>query len=161
MYLGMLFALFVALPLASIAIERTRGRSMAGLTELALKWFVFWAVGVRLFTAGASQVMRPDFTAASIFQISDPVVIPFIQELGFANIAMGLMAMISLGAASWRRAAALLGFVFFGAAGVRHALSAEAFNTLKLAAMASDLYIAAVLGVLLALSLRGSRPPHP
>ncbi|MCC5995400.1 MAG: hypothetical protein JJU18_03390 [Oceanicaulis sp.] len=161
MYPVMLFALFVVLPLASIAIERSVSRLQTGWIELALKWFVFWAVGVRLFTAGSSQVIRPQFTAGEIFQISDPVVIPFIQELGFANIAMGLVAMISVVAAPWRRPAALIGLVFFGAAGVRHAFSADAVNMLKLAAMTSDLFIAALLGVLLALSLRAARSSKP
>lgn len=157
MYLVMILALFVVLPLASTVLDRFLRPAPATWLDLTLKWFVFWPVGVRLLTAGLSQVTRPEYTAGEIFQIHDPVVIPFIQELGFANIAMGLVALASLLVAPWRRAAALMGVVFFGAAGIRHALPGEAMNTLKLIAMVSDLYIAILLAVLLVLIWRRSR----
>jgi hypothetical protein len=140
----------------SILIERS-SRPGQDLVWLAGKWFVFWGVGMRLFTAGVSQTVRPEFTAGTIFGIDDPAVLPFIQELGFANIALGLMALLSLAAASWRKAAALAGGIFFGMAGIRHALSPKEMTDLRAIAMVSDLFIALVLFAFLFFSWRQLR----
>jgi hypothetical protein len=157
MYLFVIVALFGVLPIASIVIEASRRGEGRDLVELALKWFVFWGVGMRLFTAGVRQTIQPEYTAGEIFGIADPVVLTFVQELGFANISMGLLGLVSLLVAPWRRAAALVGTVFFGIAGIRHALEAEKATELQMIAMISDLFIALVLGVLLLLSLRRAR----
>ena len=60
------------------------------------KWFIFSAVGLRLFLAGIKQVKDPGFTAKQIFHIESPESYPILRELGFANICFGLVGIVSL-----------------------------------------------------------------
>jgi hypothetical protein len=61
-YLAIVVLLMLVLPLASLLIEtREPGLVLVG------KWWNFWAIGVRLFTAGLRQVAKPAFTAEVIF----------------------------------------------------------------------------------------------
>jgi hypothetical protein len=73
----------------------------APLMALVGKWFTFWAVGVRLFLAGASQVFRPQFTLQGILGVKDPGANVIVRELGFANISMGTLGLLSLVYPAW------------------------------------------------------------
>ena len=64
--------------------------------ELFGKWFIFSAVGLRLFVAGLQQSTKPQFTAKEIFHIDNPESFPIVRELGFANICFGLVGIVSL-----------------------------------------------------------------
>lgn len=66
------------------------------LTLLAGKWFTFWAVGVRLFLAGVSQVFRPQFTSEGILGVKDPDAKVIVREVGFGNLSMGTLGLLSL-----------------------------------------------------------------
>jgi hypothetical protein len=69
MYLATILLWMLVLPAASVAVEALRAPGAADLMALIGKWFTFWAVGARLFTAGAMQTFRPQFTAGSIFDL--------------------------------------------------------------------------------------------
>ena len=56
-----------ALPLLSILIEWLCINGSGDPVALIGKWFVFWAVGVRLLLASSRQVAQPAFTAQTIF----------------------------------------------------------------------------------------------
>ena len=60
----------LVLPAARVIVEALWFGSAADVMLLVGKWFVFWAVGVRLFIAGVRQA-QPQFTAKSIFEIKD------------------------------------------------------------------------------------------
>lgn len=150
MYLLMIVALFAVLPVASIVVTWFVRPGLRHALPLVGMWFTFWAVGVRLFTAGLNQAVNPVYTAESIFEITDPVVLPFIQELGFANIAMGAIALVSLFVATWRPAAATVGAIYFGLAGFRHLIAGGDFSDLRIIAMVSDLLIFVLLAIYLA-----------
>ncbi len=149
MYYGMIIGCFVVFPIISIIVaharERHRGET-PDLWELILRWFTFWIVGVRLFIAGVSQAVRPEFTAETIFDTTDPAVLPFISELGFANIAMGLVGLLSIKLRSWTPPAALLGAVFLGLDGIRHVADGGAFTADRAMAAGSDLVALVILG---------------
>ena len=67
-YLIVVVLLMLVFPLTSIAIVHVV--FMVPISwGLIGKWFVFWVVGVRLFTAGIRQVLKPAFTAQEIFHI--------------------------------------------------------------------------------------------
>lgn len=140
--------LFMAvLPLVSILLE---AMAFPGTPWLALvgKWFVFWGVGLRLLTAGIKQVVDPSFTAR-LFKIADPSADKIVVELGFANIAIGTLAVLSIVFPAWVPAAAFAGFVFYALAGIQHVLNRDRSDA-ENAALASDLVMAAVLAVYLA-----------
>jgi hypothetical protein len=151
MYLGIILALMLVLPVGSVAVERLAVPESA-LLPLVGKWFVFWAVGCRLFAAGVRQVLSPDFTARGIFGIGDPAAGRLVVEIGFGNLAMGAIALVSLVRPGWTAAAAMAGCIYLGLAGLAH-LRNRGRNRAETIAMASDLWVAAVLAAYLASAL--------
>lgn len=142
MYFLVVAALTFLLPLGSAALE---GGVPDWLTCLG-KWTAFWATGVRLFTAGASQVFRPGFTLKEMFEIEGEGATPVVQELGFANIAMGALGLSALINPMLAFAGALVGGLYYGLAGARHVADrVHKRNALRTAAMASDLWVFVVL----------------
>lgn len=90
--------------------------------ELFCKWFIFSAVGLRLFLAGIKQVKNPEFTAKQIFHLDSTDSFPILRELGFANICFGLVGIVSLFRPDWRIVSAFASGLYFGIAGVQHGL---------------------------------------
>jgi uncharacterized protein DUF6790 len=88
--------------------------------ELFGKWFIFSAVGLRLFLAGIKQTADPAFTTQEIFQIKDTESFPIVRELGFANICFGLIGIISLFMPQWRIVSAFGSGFYYGIAGFQH-----------------------------------------
>ena len=146
MYLFVILATMLVLPVASIGAELAlHGGS---LPALAGKWFTFWGVGVRIMLAAVKQMARPEFTAR-ILGLTDPRAHIVVRELGFANAAIALLALLSLAWPAFLVPAALAGAVFLGLAGVQHACVAER-NGKESIAMVSDLGLAVVLALALA-----------
>ncbi|MET0743678.1 MAG: hypothetical protein ABWY78_09935 [Microvirga sp.] len=155
MYGWMIVGLMGVLPIGSILAEWLLfpgGAGAAALVPLVGKWFVFWAAGVRLFLAGLRQIADPAFTAQTIFRIADPGAGVIVQELGFANVAIGILGIVSFLHGAWIVPAALAGCVFLGLAGGRHVLNANRTRT-ETIALVSDLWIAAVLAAFLVATL--------
>lgn len=94
--------------------------------DLFCKWFIFSAVGLRLFLAGIKQVKNPEFTAKQIFHLDSPDSFPILRELGFANICFGLVAIVSLFKPNWRIVSAFASGLYYGIAGVQHGLKKTA-----------------------------------
>jgi len=84
------------------------------------KWFIFSAVGLRLFLAGLKQIKNPEFTAKQIFHIDSTESYPILRELGFANLCFGLVGIISIFKPEWRIVSAFASGVYYGIAGVQH-----------------------------------------
>jgi len=144
MYYAVVAALMFILPLSSIALEACRLPHMT-LPILAIKWFGFWAVGVRLVLAGLRQIIQPAYTANVILGVKTEESLVLVRELGFANLAIGCVALTSLVLPSWRMPAAAAGCVFYLLAGINHALQSHR-NRLEHVAMGSDLFVGIVLG---------------
>jgi hypothetical protein len=150
MYVVMVIALLFVFPLVSVAIQLPAG-GHAALTAVTIlpviaKWYVFWAVGVRLFIAGVRQMVQPRYTAETILGIKGADALLLVRELGFANTAMGSAGLVSLFAPAWVTALAMIGAIFYGLAGINH-LRHQPRNKLQNVAMVSDLIAALVLGV--------------
>ena len=69
MYLAVIVLLMFVLPIGSVVVEAGRSAAAPELIFLIGKWFVFWAVGIRLLLAGIRQIAKPAFTAEAIFKI--------------------------------------------------------------------------------------------
>jgi hypothetical protein len=151
MYFLVIALFMLVLPSASIAIEANLLGSGADLVALTGKWFAFWGIGWRLGLAGFRQAFNPAFTANDIFEIDDPRVLPIVRELGFANLALAALGLFAL-APNWTPPAALAGAIFFALAGWKHVIAPER-NLTRTVAMVSDLFIALVLAIYLALML--------
>ncbi|MBS0431406.1 MAG: hypothetical protein JSS21_03220 [Proteobacteria bacterium] len=142
MYVIMVVALLFVSPCVCIVVETGIGHA-AFSSDLALKWFVFWAAGVRLLLAGGRQSLQPAYTAHRILGLKTDEALVVVRELGFANLAIGAMGVASLWLPAWRTAAAAVGAIFYGLAGIQHVFQQR--NRLEDVAMVTDLLAAVIL----------------
>lgn len=115
--------------------------------------FVFWAVGIRLLAAGLSQILRPGFTSQGILGTKDGSANQIVQELGAANVGMGVIGLVAtLWLAEWIPAAALVACIFLGFAGLRH-VAKKGKNVNEAVATYTDIFVALVLAAYLVATL--------
>jgi hypothetical protein len=143
MYLLFNVLLLLVLPVVSIIIALAM-HPVADIVMLIGTWFVFWAGGVRLFIAGIRQTAKPAFTASEIFELSDSGAHKIVRELGFANLSIGALNILTLLAPAWLVPAALVSGLFYAFAGIGH-LRNSGRNGRQTTAMIGDLAIAVVL----------------
>lgn len=147
MYLAAIVLLLLVLPAASVIVE---AYVVPGADSLALigKWFTFWGVGVRLFLAGASQVFRPQFTTEGILGVKGESAYVLAREIGFGNLAIGTLGLLSLAFESWLVPASLAGGLFYGLAAADH-VARKGKTTKEWVALVSDFFLCIVLAVFL------------
>ena len=97
------------------------------------KWFIFSAVGLRLFLAGVRQITKPSFTAREIFHIDNSDSFPIVIELGFANLCFGLIGIVSLFKPEWRIVSAFASGLYYAFAGLMHLIKKPAGTNEKFA----------------------------
>jgi hypothetical protein len=154
MYLAIVLLTMLVLPLGSVAEHALNGA--APLMMLTGKWFVFWGVGARLGLAGLRQVCQPRFTARDIFRIEGDEALPLVRELGMANLGAGLVGLLSLARPGFVTPIAIWAALFYGAAGVQHVIERPRTRN-EAIAMASDLWMFAILAVVAVAGLWGGR----
>jgi len=146
MYIVALIVLMGVAPLASIAVDALISGKQADYLFLITRWFVFWAIGARLFAAGVKQTLDPAFTAETIFGVFDKSSHRLVSEIGFGNLAIGTLGLLTILRTDWVVPAAIVGALFLGLAGLKHAL-----NTIRTGheniAMMSDIAGATVVGL--------------
>jgi len=142
MYILVVGLTMLVLPVASIAIDA--GTTHAPLLWLIGKWFVFWAVGVRLLLAGIRQYFQPAFTSRDIMGIETPEVYVLVRELGGANVASGIVGLASLAMPGFVLPAAIGAGIFYAVAGLEHVRSGHRGRN-EWIAMVSDFFAAAIL----------------
>jgi len=152
MYVASVLALLLLLPVASVGIELSRPHE-ASLLSSCLHWFVFWGVGIRLLTAGFSQIIRPRYTAETILGLKGEDAQFVVRELGFSNTAMGVVGCLSGVWKSWQIPAAVAGAIFYCLAGANHHIHGKQTSK-EVFAMLSDLGFAALLTAMLIASWR-------
>lgn len=139
------FTMFI-LPVASILFGH------GPLLWLVGKWFVFWAVGVRLMLAGMRQYLQPEFTSREILGIESADAFILVRELGGANLAAGLVGLASLFMPSFVLPAAIGSGVFYAVAGLEHMRETHRSGKATIA-MLSDFFAAIILLGFAALTL--------
>jgi hypothetical protein len=132
------------LPIGSVLIARGVDPTAARIDLIGL-WFVFWAVGVRLGLAGVRQILRPEFTARDIFKLEGEGPLTIVRELGFANLAIGVVGLLALPFPAFVLPAAIYASIFYAAAGAMHVTEPRRGRK-ESVAMISDLFMALVLG---------------
>ncbi|MGB6604562.1 MAG: DUF6790 family protein [Steroidobacteraceae bacterium] len=143
MYYVVVAAFMFVLPVLSVAVELAVADASIGAATVC-KWFAFWSVGWRLLLAGLKQIAQPQYTAHTILGLRNAESLTLVRELGFANVSMGLLGVLSLLVPSWQLGAALAGGVFYALAGTNHLFQVHR-NRLESAAMLSDIFAAVVL----------------
>jgi hypothetical protein len=146
MYLIVVLLLMFVLPVGTTWYDYQH--TGASLPLLIGKWFVFWSAGVRLVIAGFWQYFQPQFTLTEIFGIRSAEARPLVRELGAVNLATGLVGLLSLHWPAFLVPTAIIAGIFYGAAGIEHALRKNR-SLNETAAMVSDLFVSAALAVFL------------
>jgi hypothetical protein len=150
MYVAVVIALMFLFPLVSIVAQIVLSDhgalSAASALGIIAKWYVFWAVGVRLSLAGIRQIVQPGYTAQTILGLNGSDSLILVRELGFANAAIGAAGMGTLFAPSWVPPLAMVGAIFYGLAGINHCFHKNR-NGLQNVALVSDLFAGLILGV--------------
>jgi len=144
-YIIIVLLLMLVLPALSVVKDRYFPGSDAGILPLIGKWYVFWGVGIRLVSAGVRQALNPRYTAETILGLKTPEPWLVVRELGFANVAIGMVALGSILAPHWLTPAAVAGAVFYGLAGANHLVTKNR-TRLQNVAMLSDLFACGILG---------------
>jgi hypothetical protein len=111
---------------------------------LVAKWFAFWAVGIRLFTAGVRQALQPRFTAGEIFGILGAESYAIVREVGFGNLAIGALGICSIYRPGWIIPAAVVGGLYYGLAALGHVFR-KGKNVMEQTAMISSAFAFLVL----------------
>lgn len=158
-YLYYVIVVMFLFPVISIIVEIRffKNRiSNYNIFEIIAKWFIFWGIGMRSITGGLSQSFNPAFTA-SLLQVPDSSFVA-IKEIGFANISIGLTALISLFLPSWRKTAGFCGGFYLGTAGFLHVSRiAAGINMKETIAMVSDLFIFSIVVIYLIYSFKSKK----
>jgi len=128
------------LPAICSIVEMQVNNNLEFSVALFGKWFIFSAVGLRLFAAGVKQTTNPSFTAKEIFHIEVTEVLPVVRELGFANLCFGLIGILSLFFPAWRIVSAFGSGLYYGIAGVQHLFKKPA-GTNETFALVTDIII--------------------
>lgn len=142
-YLISVVVLTIILPATAFVVDHLFSGAVLNF-ELFGKWFIFSAVGLRLFVAGVRQSTNPAFTAKEIFHLEGRESLPIVRELGFANICFGLIGIISLFKSDWRNVSAFGSGIYYALAALLHIFKKPASKNEQLA-LWSDLLIFALL----------------
>lgn len=156
MYLVMVLGLMVVLPILSIVVELVVSGGTADPVTVIGRWFLFWGAGVRLFIAGVSQTLRPQFTAQNILGETTPVANQLVRELGFANLGMGVVGIVGAWVPGWMVPAAIAPGIFLLVAGLLH-VGKSAKNRKEVVATLTDLLVGGVLVLFVIVSLVTAR----
>jgi hypothetical protein len=108
-------ALIAVLPMAAAATE-SRFDQVPLTWTIYWKWSIFWGVGIRLFFKGIKLASTPQFTGLSLSGFKNRESYLLLLELGFANMALGSMGILSVINDQWRLIAAIAGAIYFGLA---------------------------------------------
>ena len=139
-YLILVSVLVVIVPVLGAFLDM--GAEAQSLPFFALfgKWFIFSAVGLRLFVAGLQQTANPAFTAREIFHFNGTESFPVVRELGFANLCFGAIGIFSLFLPSWRIVSAFGSGLYYGLAALLHVIKKPA-GTNEQFALVTDVLI--------------------
>ena len=149
MFAVMVVLIMFVFPAASILIELSVFKTSIGFFPLIGKWFVFWGIGVRLFSAGLRQALQPRFTAIEIFGITDTKPLVVVRELGFGNLSIGLLGLCTLLNGTWIIPSAVCGCLFYGLATSQHLIRVGK-SPKEITATASGLFMFLILLVYIA-----------
>lgn len=133
-------ATMVVLPIVAILVDLRR--KPQPVMEVVGKWFIFFGVGVRLLAAGLTQILNPGFTGELLQAGGAELLI--IQELGFTNVLLGAVALVSVYKPGYRLLGTA-GAVYMGFAGWLHLSNLSSSTTPReMVALWSDLWIFAI-----------------
>jgi len=86
-YLINVFGIILILPIISIGINvfvNFNKNIKNNFIEIIGNWFIFWSIGIRLFTAGLMQIFNPIYTANLLqLNLNDFIVIRELEPIRY------------------------------------------------------------------------------
>lgn len=140
---------FLILPLFAVLIDLLIAKTPFSFF-LLLKWSDFSIVGLRLISAGIKQVLTPEFTLKSIFEIEDQRATRLVTEIGFSNISIGTIGILSLFFSTFRLPISICGALYFLLCFLMHLKDKKKG---ELFSMLTDFYAFIILTLLIVLTL--------
>ena len=140
-------ALITVLPITATWLE-SRVDETPPTWPIYWKWFIFWSVGFRLFFKGVRLASTPRVTGLSLLSFSNRESYLLLLELGFANMALGVMGILSVINDQWRPIAAIAGAIYFGLSDLLRLLKKPAGRHEKVALAYNLLAFAGLVGYL-------------
>ena len=145
------FLNILVLPILSIIfnlIINYRKNIVENIYEIIGKWFIFWALGIRLVIAGLMQLFNPIYTNNLLqLNLNDFIII---QELGLANFSIGLLCIISFFKKLLQKYVCLYMFIFFIGASTLHIIRIKNINFDELITLVTNiiLIVVALYGII-------------
>jgi len=141
---------FAVVPIIGTMAEIVLLSISSNASGILLKWFAFSSIGLRLFSAGLKQSIKPSFTATEIFK-ADEKSYPIVREVGFSNVSLGVLGILSFFLSDFRIAAAVTGGLYFGLAGFLRLLYKQDKN--EIFTTISNFFIFSVLIILIVVNI--------
>ncbi|MFP4163894.1 MAG: DUF6790 family protein [Chitinispirillaceae bacterium] len=155
-HLVQILVIMVMMPLTFSTIEmlyRNKRDNASDSGAIIFKWILFWAVGIRSVSAGLVQLIYPQYTAETIFELtSGTEFYIFIRELGVANFAIGTTAIISAGLKDWRLPTAFISLIFNTLLAINHIIHFQA-GANQFASLGADFFVVVMLSYFLIKSI--------
>lgn len=141
MHMIYVIGVMFVIPAICVAIDYLKKQNQDVL-YLFCKWFVFWAIGIRGITGGLMQALNPAYTAWLLQTGTDNYII--IRELGGANLAFGVLGVISIISHNYRKAAALSSAIFLLVASAIHISRLSIIELSEIMSLTGDLFVVAI-----------------
>lgn len=153
-----LAALYIIVPLigAAVSIWRREIKDLKSRLEVLLVWYLFIGVGIQGIVSGVVQIFMSDKVAGYVGWAGSP----FVVELGMANLAFGILGIISLWQRKGFRTATALGYgLFLVLVAFGHIYDALFKGRLSVGNLGPTLWADLIVGFIL-LVLISLRPKH-
>lgn len=132
-------SILIIIPIICTLVEYKRSNKKELLIYFIAKWFVFWAIGFRATTAALMQILNPSYTAA-LLQVGEESKV-VIQELGCAQLGIGILGMMSLLKNEFRKSACLSYGIFMVLVSILHITRLSAMNFVEFISLLGDVFI--------------------
>lgn len=139
----------VILPLICILIEIAifkRQNKTIIFKNIFLKWLCFWVIGFSAISVGVMQAFNPSYTADLLHvNMSDFIIV---QELGYAQLGIGIVALLSLKWVQFKKPAVIAYGTFIFGCTVIHFLRFSAIDLGEIISTLNDIWILIVAALI-------------
>ena len=127
--------------IVDVIINRKKGK-LYDLKYISLKWLVLWVIGVGALITGLMQALNPEYTA-NLLQIEANDFI-IIKELGYSQIGMGILGLLSIKSSYYKKASAIVYGLFIFGCTLNHFTRISIVSAGEIVSIVSDIWIVAV-----------------
>ena len=139
----------IILPLLCVLIEiaiSKRQNNAIIFKNTFLKWLCFWVVGFNAISVGVMQAFNPSYTANLLHVTMSDFII--VEELGFAQLGIGIVALLSLKWVKFRKPAVMAYGIFIFGCTVIHFLRFSVIDMGEIISTSNDIWVLIVAALI-------------